>query len=148
MNGIIVRRLDSADADIATAIALTLLEEDDFCDQHITGLLQDDRNVLIAALTPDAAPIGFLIAHRFPGLDGRTLVYLYDILVAESHRRQGVASAMVACLRQICLSDGVHRIWVGSGRDNEAACGLWTRLGAERVSDQYVEFNFDLPVSA
>ena len=104
--------------------------------------------MLIAALLPDAVPIGFLIAHRFPGLNGETLVYLYDILVAESYRRHGVASAMVACLRGICIGDGVHRIWVGSGRDNDAACGLWTRLGAERVSDQYVEFNFDLPGSA
>ena len=103
----------------------------------------DQRNIVLATLQ-EGAPVGYLIAHQFPSLSGDRLVYLYDIEVSPEKRRLGIGTALVTKLKEVCREQGVDSIWVGSSRNNQAACALWESTGAERESDQYVEFTYEL----
>jgi ribosomal protein S18 acetylase RimI-like enzyme len=111
--------------------------------ERLTDLLVDRRNIVLATLQEDT-PVGYLVAHQFPSLSGDKLVYLYDIEVSPASRRLGIGTALVTKLKEVCREQGVESIWVGSSRSNHAACALWVSTGAERGSDQYVEFTYDL----
>ena len=142
MKNLIVRRLSSSDEEIARQIAAEFLHRPLVASAHLANLLADERNIVLAALRGNAL-IGFLVAHVIPNLSGQTLVYLYEIEVVESERRMGVATRIVSMLEDICRARGAARIWVGSSLSNTAACALWASTGAIRVSDQYVEFEYD-----
>lgn len=86
----------------------------------------------------EEVPVAYLVAYRFPSLSGERLVYLYDIEVLPALHRKGIGSRLVSTLKDVCRTQGVDSIWVGSSLTNVAACALWSRTGAERVSDQFI----------
>lgn len=143
MNDIFVKRLQEGEETTARLVAIELLGEKNVTIESLNFLLKDARNILIVAQNFEQ-PVGFLIAYKLPMLSGETLVYLYDILVTEPNRRQGIAAKMLSFLKDICNKDGVDRIWVGSSLDNRSACAFWLTMGAKQISDRYVEFIFDL----
>lgn len=127
-----VRRLTQPDG--------TLLEA------ALRGVLQPEKDLLGSASLPhldrivtnpncyffvclvETQPIGFLSAYRFPGVEHDAfLVYLYDIAVRVECRRRGVT-----------------RIWVGTSVKNRAASRIFEATGAQRVSETYIEFIYDL----
>ena len=60
--------------------------------------LADGRTHLWAALE-DGEPVGMLLAYELPRRRGdETIVHVYEVGVAEPHRRRGVASALWAAL--------------------------------------------------
>lgn len=138
-----VVRLKESDHVLASQLTETMLNEPSAPKEQLIELLSDHRNIVLACLF-DGAPIGYLIAHRFPSLSGDRLVYLYDIEVAPDHRRHGVGTSLVEALIEICRSERVDSIWVGSASDNVAACMLWDRTGATKGSERYVEFTYEL----
>lgn len=110
---------------------------------RLSELLEDERSIVLAAIQNKSA-VGYLVAYRFPSLTGVRLVYLYDIEVHPEFQRSGIGTCMVELLKGICLADGVESIWVGSSITNVAACSLWSRTGAHREDEQFVEFTFEL----
>ncbi len=138
-----IKRLDINDIAVAGRIGQKFLQAGNVPQTHLQDLLSDGRNMVIAAFAGDA-PVGFMVAYRFSGLAGKTLVYLYDIEVEPGYRRQGIGQSLVMALIDICRDQRVDQIWVGSSLSNRAACALWKATGATRVSDQYVEFTYDL----
>jgi ribosomal protein S18 acetylase RimI-like enzyme len=143
MNSIVIKRLQTREEAVARWVAINLLGEKKVTTESLVYLLKDERNILIVA-QKTKNPVAFLIAYKLSMLSGETLVYLYDILVTESNRRQGIAGKMVSLLKDICNKEGVDKIWVGSSLENYAACALWRSTGATQISEQYVEFIFDL----
>ena len=69
-----------------------------------------------------------LVAAMLCGHDGRR-AYIYRLAVAASHRRQGLASALVqACLEALRAAD-IPRCQVFVLADNAVAAGFWARMG-------------------
>jgi len=143
MSNFEIVRLTKSDVQIAHQLAAQLPGEPSVSPERLVDLLADERNFVLAAMR-NGVPVGHLVAHRFPSLAGERLVYLYDIEVHPAERRLGIGRHLVSLLKDICLAQGVDSIWVGSSLTNVAACSLWTKTGAERVSDQYVEFIYEL----
>ncbi|MGH9838721.1 MAG: GNAT family N-acetyltransferase [Blastocatellia bacterium] len=143
MNDLEVVRLSQNDVQVARQLAAEFLAEPAVAPERLADLLDDERNIVLTAMR-DGAPVGYLVAHRFPSLAGERLVYLYDIEVHPALRRRGIGSRLVSLLKEICVAQGVDSIWVGSSLTNVAACTLWSRTGAERESDQFVEFTYEL----
>ncbi len=143
MTGFLTIRLLESELHIACRLTEAVTGENTGTAERLAELLADRRNIVLATLQGDT-PVGYLVAHQFPSLSGDRLVYLYDIEVSPEKRRLGIGTALVTRLKDVCREQGVDSIWVGSSRDNQAACALWESTGAERGSDQYVEFTYEL----
>ena len=69
--------------------------------------------------------------------------YIYDLAVTESHRRRGIARALI---RDACDWDGANGAWVvyvQADRGDDPAIALYTSLGTREDV-----LHFDLPVGA
>jgi len=74
--------------------------------------------------------VGGIAAYVLPKFEqARSEMYIYDLAVAESHRRQGVATAMIAELQKVATRRGVYVIFVQADHDDEPAICLYTKLG-------------------
>lgn len=71
--------------------------------------------------------VGFLLAFREPL--PRTRVYVWQVWVAASHRRSGVAAAMYAELIWRAKASGVAEIRANINLDNEASMRLHEHVG-------------------
>lgn len=60
---------------------------------------------------------------------------LTDLVVADEHRRRGIGSLLVEDACRIARAAGLRRLTLEVRADNEAACGLYERLGFARSGD-------------
>jgi ribosomal protein S18 acetylase RimI-like enzyme len=93
------------------------------------GLLADPRTLLLVAF--DAAqPVGFVLAHALPRRHGDPAkLFVYEVDVAESHRRRGIASALLARLGELARERGVRTGFVLTEPDNGPANALYREAG-------------------
>ena len=71
------------------------------------------------------------------GQDGRR-GYIYHMAVAESHRRQGIGTALVARCLAALRAEGIHKVALLVFRYNDAGNAFWERQGfAERADVAY-----------
>ena len=98
-------------------------------DAYLGRLLASSSFVAIAALS-EGEVIGGIAAYVLPKFEqARSELYIYDLAVAESHRRQGVATAMIHKLQDLCAERGAYVIFVQADYEDEAAIALYTKLG-------------------
>ena len=110
-------------------------------DDYLASLLASDTFVLLAALQ-DGAVIGALTAYELRKYEHvRSEIYIYDLAVASTHRRQGIASRLIAALKPIARAKGAHVIFVQADRTDPPAIALYTKLGVRE--DVH---NFDITV--
>lgn len=98
-------------------------------DVYLDALLRKDHVIPLVALA-DGAVIGGLVAYELDKFEQeRREVYIYDLAVAETHRRQGVATALINTLVEIASSRGAWVIYVQADYGDEPAIALYTKLG-------------------
>jgi len=96
---------------------------------YLEGLLARDTFIAIAAMGGESI-VGGIAAYLLPKFEQeRSEIYIYDLAVAETHRRQGIATAMIAELRSIGAVRGAYVIFVQADYGDEAAIALYTKLG-------------------
>lgn len=80
-------------------------------------------------------PIGLATAHAIPAslIMGR-FWQLRDLYVLPDSRRQGVAAALIKDVRVAARAAGATRISLVTEHDNQAALGLYRRLGFSPVA--------------
>ncbi|MBL0915577.1 MAG: AAC(3)-I family aminoglycoside N-acetyltransferase [Sphingopyxis sp.] len=144
-----VRRLGPGD--IETARDLNALYADAFEDdetysrdrpdeQWLARLLAKDAIIVLVA-EADGRVVGGLTAYELPKLEqARSEIYLYDLAVAEAHRRKGVATALIAELQHIAADTGAWAVFVQADYVDPPAIALYTKLG---VREEVL--HFDLP---
>ena len=100
-------------------------------DEYIETLLSDDNFVAIVAQS-DSEIIGALAGYVLRKFEQpRSEFYIYDLAVAESHRRQGVAMAMIEELKAVCARRGIYVIFVQADYGDEPAIALYTKMGTK-----------------
>ena len=98
-------------------------------DAYLESLLSSNTFVVVAAFA-DSEVIGGLAAYVLPKFEqARSELYIYDLAVAETHRRQGVATAMIEELKKLATARGIYMIFVQADHGDDAAIALYTRLG-------------------
>lgn len=106
-------------------------------------LLASDTFIALAACRNDDV-VGGLAAYELRKLEQeRSEIYIYDLAVAEGHRRQGIATALIEELGRIAAARGAYVMFVqaDTGVEDEPAIALYSRLG-ERED----VLHFDIPV--
>ncbi len=144
-----------ASADIALLRELNLLFGEAFhdlqtygaeppSDRYLTGLLAREHVVALVALS-DEKVIGGLVAYELDKFErARRELYIYDLAVAEAHRRQGVATALIERLRQIAAQRGSWVIYVQADYGDEPAIALYEKLGTR---EDVMHFDIEVPAN-
>lgn len=98
-------------------------------DAWLKGLLAKEHVVVLAALEGEAL-VGGLVAYELDKLErARREVYIYDLAVAATHRRRGVATALIGHLRAIAAERGAWALFVQADHGDHPAIALYEKLG-------------------
>lgn len=149
----IVRQLTSAD--LALVRELNVLFGEAFhdletysaeppSDTYLSGLLAREHIVTLVALSGERV-VGGLVAYELDKFErARRELYIYDLAVTETHRRQGVATALIARLREIATQRGSWVIYVQADYGDEPAIALYEKLGTR---EDVMHFDIDVPAN-
>jgi aminoglycoside 3-N-acetyltransferase I len=93
------------------------------------ALLADPRTLMLVAFDGER-PVGLVLAHVLPRRHGdRGKLFVYEVDVAESHRRRGIASALLARLGELARERGIPSGFVLTEPDNGPANALYRDAG-------------------
>ena len=110
---------------------------------YLDELLGSPSFIAIAALELDEV-VGGLAAYVLPKFEQeRSEVYVYDLAVAEPHRRRGIATALIRELQALAAARGAWVIYVQADRGDAPAIALYSGLGTREDV-----LHFDIPVPA
>ena len=111
--------------------------------QYLTDLLSTGTFVALAAFDGHAV-IGGLAAYVLPKFEQpRREIYIYDLAVAESYRRRGIATALIRSLESLSHGLGAYVIFVQADHVDDPAIALYTKLGTREDV-----MHFDIAVGA
>ena len=133
-----VQRL--APGDLASMRALNALFSRIFADPGSYGANPPDEDYLRDALSRrgvvalvarnGAEIVGGLTAYELPKLEQRrSEFYIYDLAVAETHRRRGIATMLIEEIRRIAREAGGWVVYVQADYGDDPAIALYTKLG-------------------
>lgn len=133
-----IRQLSASDADLLRhllAVFGEAFDEPDTytaaqpSDRYLADLLNMDTFIVLVAMDGETV-IGGLAAYEFKKFEcERSEIYIYDLAVAATHRRQGVATALIEHLRPLAARRGAQVIFVQADHTDPPAIALYTKLG-------------------
>jgi len=98
-------------------------------DEYLERLLGGGDFIAIAALH-EGAVVGGLAGYVLPKFEQRrSEFYIYDLAVAEAHRRQGIATAMIEELKRVSAHRGIYVMFVQADHGDDPAIALYSKLG-------------------
>src|SRR5262245_53825269 len=99
-------------------------------DAYLEQLLAKKHFIAIVALKDDRV-IGGLAAYELEKFErSRSEIYIYDLAVSKTHRRRGIAIALINELGRIGAARGAYVIFVQADYGDDAAIALYTQLGS------------------
>ena len=111
---------------------------------YLQRLLGGDSFIAIAALKGTEV-VGGLAAYELRKFEQEcSEVYIYDLAVSGSHRREGIATALIEAVKTVALERGAYVIFVQADTEveDEPAIALYSRLGQREEV-----LHFDIPVT-
>ena len=111
-------------------------------DAYLAELLGKEHVIALVALEGGAV-VGGLVAYELDKFERmRREVYVYDLAVAQAHRRRGIATALLGRVREIAAGRGAWVVFVQANPEDEAAVALYTKLG---VREEVLHFDLAVP---
>jgi aminoglycoside 3-N-acetyltransferase I len=111
-------------------------------DAYLEACLAREHVIALVALA-DGAVVGGLVAYELDKLERmRREVYVYDLAVAEAHRRRGTATALLGRVREIAAVRGAWVVYVQADPEDEAAVALYAKLGTR---EEVLHFDLAVP---
>jgi aminoglycoside 3-N-acetyltransferase I len=113
--------------------------------EYLRKLLGGDSFIALAAFDDDGTVPGALCAYELHKFEQeRSEIYIYDLAVAATHRRQGIATALIRSLQEIAAARGAWVIFVQADTqpEDEAAIALYSKLG---VREDVLHFDIPIP---
>ena len=109
---------------------------------YLARLLGNDTFLVLVALV-EGKVVGGLAAYELRKFEQeRTEIYIYDLAVAEPHRRQGIATALIRELQRIGARRGAYVIFVQADHGDDPAIELYSKLGTREDV-----LHFDIPTA-
>ena len=96
---------------------------------YLRGLLAGETFIALIA-EKDGLVVGGIAAYELRKFEqARSEIYLYDLAVAEAHRRKGIASALIAALQEVAQERGAWVVYVQADLGDDPAIALYSKLG-------------------
>lgn len=109
-------------------------------DRYLHDALSKDQVIVLVA-TQGGEVVGGLVAYELDKLEqARREVYIYDLAVAEPHRRRGIARALIAEVQRMARARGAWVIFVQADYGDDPALALYESLG-----EREEVLHFDIP---
>jgi aminoglycoside 3-N-acetyltransferase I len=107
-------------------------------------LLASDYFIALAAFKKGEIAGGIAAYELKKFEQARSEIYIYDLAVAASCRREGIATAMIEELKKIAAERGAYVIFVQAdkGIEDEPAIALYTKMGAR---EEVLHFDIAVP---
>jgi len=100
-------------------------------DQYLQELLAKPHFIAVIAQNGNDV-IGGLAAYVLDKFEqDRREIYIYDLAVAEEHRRKGIASGLITALKSIAKERRAYVIYVQADRGDTPAIKLYESLGTK-----------------
>src|SRR5262245_60172717 len=110
---------------------------------YLERLLGSDSFIALAALNGDAV-VGGIAAYELNKFEQEgSEIYIYDLAVAAAHRREGIATALIAELKRIAAARGAYVIFVQADLEDAPAIAFYTKLGTREDV-----LHFDIAINA
>ena len=145
-----IRQLSSRDLDQMGAL-LDLFgrvfdEVDVYCEArpaagYLQRLLDSDYFIAMAAISGGTVVAGLAAYELRKFEQQRSEIYIYDLAVDKSYRRQGIATALIGALRELAADRGAYVVFVQADPGDEPATALYSKLGIREDV-----LHFDIPV--
>lgn len=133
-----IRRLEAGDAallhQLNDVFAEVFEDPDSYqsarpSDAYLEELLRKDHVIPLIALSGGAV-VGGLVAYELDKFEQqRREIYIYDLAVRETHRRRGVATALIQQLCAIARERDAWAIYVQADVGDDPAVALYSKLG-------------------
>jgi aminoglycoside 3-N-acetyltransferase I len=146
-----IRRIVPGDVDLMDALLTTFGDAFEDVDtygkarpgpDYLRRLLRSDQFIALAALKSGKV-VGGLAAYELHKFEQeRSEIYIYDLAVAAEHRREGIATALIAELRTIASTRRAYVIFVQADIGDDPAIALYTKLGTREDV-----LHFDIAIS-
>ncbi|HEY6982606.1 AAC(3)-I family aminoglycoside N-acetyltransferase [Reyranella sp.] len=109
-------------------------------DTYLRDLLGKDHVIALVALARGAV-VGGLVAYELDKFErARREIYIYDLAVAEPHRRRGIATALIVRLQAIAATRQAWVVFVQADYGDDPAVALYEKLGVREDV-----LHFDIP---
>lgn len=96
---------------------------------YLKRLLGSDYFIALVALQ-DSEVVGGIAAYELIKFEQeRSEIYIYDLAVAATYRRKGIATALIQKLKEIAEIRGAYVVFVQADIGDEPAIALYTKLG-------------------
>jgi aminoglycoside 3-N-acetyltransferase I len=110
-------------------------------DAWLEALLAKEHVIALVALDSETV-VGGLVAYELDKFEQkRREIYIYDLAVAEAHRRRGIATALIERLREIAAARGAWVVYVQADHGDDPAIALYETIGVREAV-----LHFDIPV--
>jgi aminoglycoside 3-N-acetyltransferase I len=106
-------------------------------DSYLSDLLGKEHFIVLATLAGDEV-VGGLTAYQLDKFEqDRREIYIYDLAVAEAHRRMGVATGLISKLKEIAAERDVYVIFVQADLEDAPAIALYQSLGRQETAHHF-----------
>jgi aminoglycoside 3-N-acetyltransferase I len=96
---------------------------------YLSRLLARDHFIALAALEGEDV-VGGIAAYVLDKFEQeRSEIYIYDLAVAATHRRKGIATAMIRELQRLAPERGAWVVFVQADHGDDPAIALYSGLG-------------------
>ena len=145
-----IRHLTTADADLMHELNAVFAEAFDDAESYLQAppdsaylhKVLGKPHVIVLAALKESVVVGGLVAYELEKLEqARSEIYIYDLAVAQAHRRRGIATRLIEQLRVIARKRGAWVVYVQADYGDEPAVALYSKLGVREDV-----MHFDLPV--
>jgi aminoglycoside 3-N-acetyltransferase I len=111
-------------------------------DEYLRRLLARDAFIALAAVVENREVVGGIAAYVLDKFEReRSEIYVYDLAAALSHRRQGIATALIESLRAIARQRGAYVIFVQADTPDAPAIALYSKLG---IREDVLHFDIEV----
>lgn len=98
--------------------------------EYLQKILNSDNFIALAALK-NGVVVGGIAAYELAKFEqARSEIYIYDLAVALTHRREGIASALIQELQHVAVERGAYVIFVQADAGDDPAINLYASLGS------------------
>ncbi len=110
-------------------------------DAYVEALLTKEHVIVLVAIV-EGDVVGGLVAYELDKFErARREFYLYDLAVAETHRRRGIATALIQRLREIAAARDAWVVYVQADYGDDPAIALYEKLGTR---EEVLHFDIEL----